>query len=79
MSEGPGPGYGGGGGMRPVMDLSHLTAEERSIIEGVMQKQQMEENKEIRFLKVEKSHLIQICSQCLCVTLTGKTTGGDKP
>lgn len=52
MSEGPGPGYGGGGGMRPVMDLSHLTAEERSIIEGVMQKQQMEENKEIRFLKV---------------------------
>ena len=52
MSEAPGPGYGGGGGMRPVMDLSHLTAEERSIIEGVMQKQQMEENKEIRFLKV---------------------------
>lgn len=58
MSEDPGPGYGGGGGMRPVMDLSHLTAEERSIIEGVMQKQQMEENKEIRFLKVQTIRVI---------------------
>lgn len=58
MSEAPGPGYGGGGGMRPVMDLSHLTAEERSIIEGVMQKQQMEENKEIRFLKVQTIRVI---------------------
>lgn len=51
MSEDPG--YGGRGrGARPAMDLSHLTPEERSIIEGVMHKQQMEENKEIRFLKV---------------------------
>ena len=46
MSEDPGR------GLRPTMDLSHLTPEERSIIEGVMHKQQMEENKEIRFLKV---------------------------
>ena len=53
MSEDPG--YGGRGqGVRPTMDLSHLTPEERSIIEGVMHKQQMEENKEIRFLKVTR-------------------------
>ena len=38
------------------MDMSHLTPEERSIIEGVMQKQQMEENKELRFLKVKFYH-----------------------
>ena len=45
-------GYGRGMS-RPMMDMSHLTPEERSIIEGVMQKQQMEENKELRFLKVD--------------------------
>ena len=49
-----GPGGGPGGGGRPMMDMSHLTPEERSIIEGVMHKQQLEENKEIRFLKVVK-------------------------
>ena len=52
MSEDPGYGERGRGQARPTMDLSHLTPEERSIIEGVMHKQQMEENKEIRFLKV---------------------------
>ena len=49
-------GPGGRGLSRPMMDMSHLTPEERSIIEGVMQKQQMEENKELRFLKVEICH-----------------------
>jgi hypothetical protein len=32
-------------------DLSHLTPQEKSIIQGVMQKQQEEESKEIKFFK----------------------------
>ena len=55
MTDGSPYGPGGGhssGHVRPMMDMSHLTPEERSIIQGVMHKQQLEENKEIRFLKV---------------------------
>ena len=35
-------------------DLSHLTPEERAIIEGVMQKQQQEESREIKFLRAKQ-------------------------
>ena len=51
------------GDTRPMMDMSHLTQEERSIIEGVMQKQQLEESKEIRFLKEKQMEVINLESQ----------------
>jgi hypothetical protein len=35
----------------PKPDLSHLTAEERQIIEGVINRQKSEESKEIEFLR----------------------------
>ena len=48
---------------RYAMDMSHLTPEERSIIEGVMQKQQLEESKEIRFLKEKQLEVINLENQ----------------
>lgn len=42
-------GSSGGGGHTP--DLSHLTPEERAIIENVIHRQQHEETKEVTFLK----------------------------
>ena len=44
-------------------DLSHLTPEERSIIEGVMQKQHAEESKEIKFLKQKQIEVINLEQQ----------------
>jgi len=44
-------------------DLSHLTPEERSIIEGVMQKQHAEESKEINFLKQKQIEVINLEQQ----------------
>ena len=44
-------------------DLSYLTAEERSIIEGVIQKQQAEENKEIKFLKEKQMEVLLLEKQ----------------
>jgi len=35
----------------PKPDLSHLTEQERKIIEGVISRQQSEENKELEFLR----------------------------
>ena len=58
-----GPGQGPGRGPPPIMDMSHLTQEERSIIEGVMQKQLAEENKEIRFLKEKQMEVITLEKQ----------------
>ena len=48
---------------RYAMDMSHLTPEERSIIEGVMQKQQLEESKEIRLLKEKQLEVINLENQ----------------
>ena len=46
-------------------DLSYLTAEERSIIEGVIQKQQAEENKEIKFLKEKQMEVLLLDTEGL--------------
>lgn len=40
-----------GGPQPPIPDLSHLTEEERRIIEGVMFRQQKEEEKEMEILR----------------------------
>ena len=44
-------------------DLSYLTPEERSIIEGVIQKQQAEESKEIKFLKEKQLEVLLLEKQ----------------
>ena len=44
-------------------DLSYLTPEERSIIEGVIQKQHAEESKEIKFLKEKQMEVLLLEKQ----------------
>ena len=44
-------------------DLSHLTPEERAIIQGVMQKQQQEESREISFLLAKQHEVISLEQQ----------------